>query len=144
MTIDEPRRHRLHVAAQRALGDEEGATLMEHLPPQPFDQLATHDDVERSTVLVRAEMSAVASELRGQMANLSSGLRGEMAILSSGLRGEMAALRAEVRSEIATMSADVRCDLNELLREQSNRLIAWTIPTWMTAVGLSVTISVLA
>lgn len=43
---DERARHDLRHALSRAIGAEEAATLMEQLPPVPWDRLATKDDVE--------------------------------------------------------------------------------------------------
>ena len=42
---DEAARHSLRSALTRALGADEAATLMEHLPPVPWDRLATKEDL---------------------------------------------------------------------------------------------------
>lgn len=42
---DEAARHELRQALSSALGAEQAATLMEQLPPVPWDQLATKDDL---------------------------------------------------------------------------------------------------
>jgi hypothetical protein len=42
---DEAARHDLRQALTSAIGAEQAANLMEQLPPVPWDQLATKDDV---------------------------------------------------------------------------------------------------
>ncbi|MEX1164161.1 MAG: hypothetical protein WEB03_11335 [Nitriliruptor sp.] len=42
---DEAARHDLRQALSSAIGPDQAATLMEQLPPIPWDQLATKDDV---------------------------------------------------------------------------------------------------
>lgn len=46
--MTEDRRYRLHRKLEETLGDEEAATLMEHLPPYPWDTLAMKEDVTRA------------------------------------------------------------------------------------------------
>ena len=59
------------------LGTERAATLMEHLPPVGWADVATKRDLDQSAVLTRTE------------------LRREMATLASELRSEISDLRAE-------------------------------------------------
>jgi hypothetical protein len=58
MAVDERRRHALHTAAQRQLGDEEADTLMELLPPVGWADVATKQDI------AAIEQDIVASENR--------------------------------------------------------------------------------
>jgi len=44
MTITEANRHRLHQALIASVGEEEAATLMEHLPPIGWADVATKSD----------------------------------------------------------------------------------------------------
>jgi hypothetical protein len=75
---DEDRRD-LYDALEASIGSRPAATMMAHLPPVGFADLAT-----------RADLDGLRSELRGEMA---------------GLRGEMAELRAEVRSQLPKLIA---------------------------------------
>ena len=61
------------------LGKEPALTLMEHLPPTSWDQLATKDDVKMAAIELRGEFA----ELRGEFAELrgeSREHRGELAL----------------------------------------------------------------
>lgn len=45
MTVTEESRHRLHLALDRTLGEEDATTLMEHLPPVGWSDVATKQDL---------------------------------------------------------------------------------------------------
>jgi hypothetical protein len=45
MVIDERSRHRMYERLQQVLGEEEAATLMEHLPPVGWADVATKSDL---------------------------------------------------------------------------------------------------
>jgi hypothetical protein len=63
MTVDERNRLQLAEAAKRVLGDDEGITLMELLPPVGWADVATKQDLELLEYKVRATLER---ELRSQ------------------------------------------------------------------------------
>ena len=85
MFNDEDRRS-LYDALEASLGSRAAATMMAHLPPMGYADLAT-----------RSDLDGLRSELKGEMAEL----RGEMAEV----RGEMAELRAEMHSQLPKLMA---------------------------------------
>ncbi|MBW3669266.1 MAG: hypothetical protein KY443_08650 [Actinobacteria bacterium] len=56
--MTEERRYRLHRKLEETLGDEEATTLMEHLPPYPWDKLAMKEDVTRAVDDLREKIDA--------------------------------------------------------------------------------------
>jgi hypothetical protein len=54
MSADDARRHRLFRKLEQVLGPEEAATLMEHLHPRRWDELATKADIEADMGALRA------------------------------------------------------------------------------------------
>ena len=71
MTISEQSRHQLHSRLVETLGPEAAATLMEHLPPVGWADVATKRDLDvleqRLRADVRAEInSAITSALTSQ------------------------------------------------------------------------------
>ena len=78
MSISNADRHDLHNALGELLGEREANTLMEHLPPVGWADVATKRDLD----------------------HLESQLRGDF-------RAEIAELRAEVRSDIAELRTTV-------------------------------------
>jgi len=71
MTVTEKDRRRLYERIADALGEAEADTLMELLPPQPYAELATRQDVLAMASTLRGEMA----ELRGDVANEIAGLQ---------------------------------------------------------------------
>ena len=85
---DEMKRLALVERLIEMLGKEHALTLMEHLPPTTWDQLATKDDLKMT-----------ATELRGEFAEL----RGEFAEL----RGEFAELRGDLALQLARQTRTI-------------------------------------
>jgi hypothetical protein len=87
---------------------------MELLPPMDPSDLAT-----------KADLALTRSDLRDEM---------------SRLRGEMAELRADLHRDMAQLQVHVA----DALRDQTNRILMFVLPTMLTAVGLSFAASQLA
>ena len=92
MAVSEESRHRLYGRLEELLGREEAATLMEHLPPVGWADVATKRDLD----------------------HLAEVIRGELAVM----RGEMAALEyrfeARIEAGLARVTLDTRSGLRTL------------------------------
>ena len=97
MSTNDKARLELHRRLDSVLGAEEASTLMSHLPPVTWDQVATKENLRALEANLRAEISVSASGLRTEMADLRTEVRTELA----GVRTEMAHLRADLRTEIS-------------------------------------------
>lgn len=72
MPVDERRRLQLANAAKRILGDDEGITLMELLPPVGWGDVATKQDL----VLLRRDLEVLESRLESRLvARFEKGFR---------------------------------------------------------------------
>jgi len=71
MAIDERTRHQLFLRLEEVLGDEEANTLMEHLPPVGWADVATKHDLDLRLELSEERMMRavheMASTLRSEM-----------------------------------------------------------------------------
>jgi len=128
--IDERMRHELFLRLEGVLGPEEASTLMEHLPPVGWADVATKHDLDSLRVfmkqdvdLLRADMSHEFALVRADMA----GMRGE----SSSIRGDIAGLRTEFVT-------------HAMLHAEVNRLLLWLFPTLLTALALVFAVSKLS
>lgn len=144
MSTNDEARLELHRRLEAVLGAEEASTLMSHIPPVTWDQVATKDDLRALEASLRSEISVSASGLRAEMADLRTDLRTEMAELRTELRTDMADLRTELRTEMAdlrTDMADLRTELHTgtatLRADISNAITRQT--RWMLGVAVALT-----
>lgn len=105
MAITEQDRHDLYVALEAAIGPEQATTLMEHLPPIGWADVATKHDLAHLQTATSQEFALVRAETAAQMAELRTELRGEMAELRMELRDGLVAVRVELGSDIADLRA---------------------------------------
>lgn len=71
MAVDERRRHALHSAARRELGEDEGDALMELLPPVGWADVATKVDLNLGLdALENRLVAAMHAEFRRQTMHL--------------------------------------------------------------------------
>lgn len=64
-------RNRLARKAAEILGDDEGGTLMDHLPHGGWSNFATKDDLKTQGILLRADILAMTETLRKEIAEAS-------------------------------------------------------------------------
>jgi hypothetical protein len=67
MAIDERSRHALHLRLAELLGDQEAATLMEHLPPVGWADVATKRDLDASQAATRRDIENLRLGIRAEM-----------------------------------------------------------------------------
>ena len=63
-------RHHLFRTLESVLGDDDAATLMDHLPPGGWDDVATKTDLRELGAELRGEMAELRTELKGDIAEL--------------------------------------------------------------------------
>ena len=77
MPVDDRTRLNLHRKLEAVLGQQEADTLMSHLPPVTWQDVATKDDVRASEVAVRAHVDASVERLGMQLRSEMQQLRTE-------------------------------------------------------------------
>ena len=100
MSITDRQRLKLLRTLETVIGPEDASTLMDHLPPVTWANVATVDHV-----------SAIGDQT-------TKTLRSEMQVLSTQLRSEMSELRVELRSEIAGQVAQLEVTVERGFRRQ--------------------------
>ena len=96
MSVDDRTRNSLYRKLESVLGTEEANTLMAHLPPTTWRDIATRADVDHLGIALRSEMQTLGTELRSEMQTLSTELRSEMQTLNT----RVDTLGTELRSEM--------------------------------------------
>jgi hypothetical protein len=97
MTVDDRTRLELHRKLDAVLGAEEADTLMAHLPPVTWNDVATKDDLAS----IHTAMDAMGTQLRT----------------------EMNAMGTQLRTEMQTMRAELHADFVDA----TNRQIKWLV-----------------
>ena len=85
MTITDGSRHQLHQSLDLAIGEENAAVLMEHLPPVGWADVATRRDLDHQSLMINKDLELLGANLRTEMAELRTGLQGETAELRTSL-----------------------------------------------------------
>ena len=129
MSTNDKARLELHRRLDSVLGAEEASTLMSHLPPVTWDQVATKEDLRGLEANLRAEISVSASGLRTEMADL----RTEMADLRTEVRTELAA----VRTEMAHLHTDLRTEISDAITRQTRWMLGFALA--LTSIMITVT-----
>ena len=91
MAITEKDRHELYRRLEEILGPDEANTLMEHLPPVGWADVATKDDLHQ-----------LESRLDTKIDNLDTRLSSRIDTLESDLHTEIADLKTELHSTLRT------------------------------------------
>jgi len=97
MAVTEPERYELYQVLVEKLGAEGAQTLMEHLPPTGWSDVATKHDFDHQRALFRADLDQHRAETRAQLDQH----RAETSAELKELRGEIRAseLRLETKIE---------------------------------------------
>ena len=119
MTVDDRTRLELHRKLEAVLGPEEADTLMAHLPPVTWHDVATKDDLEP----IHTTVTASAAQLRTEMNAMGAQLRTEIDALGTRLHTEVNAMGTQLRTEMQTMRAELHADFVEA----TNRQIKWLV-----------------
>ena len=107
MSVSETQRLALYRAAQAALGEEEGDTLMALTPPSNTD-IATRQDVEHWQALISAQLGEMTGVLRAEIAEMKGVLQAEIAATKGVLQAEIAETKGVLQAEIALSAAELR------------------------------------
>ena len=76
MAISEEARHRLYSRLEEVLGARDASTLMEHLPPVGWSDVATKRDLDHLAAELRVEIARQGAETRTGLRTLFLGLAG--------------------------------------------------------------------
>lgn len=133
MTVDDRSRLELHRRLSEMIGAEGADTLMAHLPPVTWQDVATRQDLRALGADLRTEMADLRTDLRTEMAEL----RTEMADLRGEVRTEIAGLRGEFRTELVALRGDLAAQ-GSMLQSRIDQAITqqtWRLATFVGAWG---------
>lgn len=117
MSITDRQRLKLLRTLETVIGPEDAGTLMDHLPPVTWANVATVDHVSsvghQTATALRGEMQVLSTQLRSEMNQLGTELRTEMNELGTELRGEMNQLGIQLRGEMNQLGIELRSEVDQ-------------------------------
>ena len=142
MSATERERHELAAKLERLLGPDEAATLMEHLPPVPWDGLARQEDL----LALRSDVDELRSDVTG-LRNDVDELRSDVDGLHrrvDGLAGEISRTNdridhlAEVMTlQFSSLGDRITAHVAERVDDQTKLLVFSLLGAVLTAAAIA-------
>jgi len=133
MAVDDQTRLNLHRKLEEVLGAEEANTLMAHLPPVSWNDVATktdtrslRDELHAVDSVIRSDMRAGFADLRGSLHREITKVRTEIAGLRGSMHSEIAGLRGSMHSEIAGLRGDIHKAANDQTKWMVGFICGWS------------------
>lgn len=136
MSISDDARYRLHQRLEHVLGPDEAGTLMAHLPPVAWSDIATKQDL----LDLRHELKGDIEGLRRDLGGDIDGLRRDIDGLRQGfdgLRRDVAAHESNTARELEHIGLRLQADLAQEMRTQTWRLVTVLVPSIVAVAGLA-------
>ena len=78
MAIDERARHELYLRLEEQLGAEAASTLMEHLPPTGWSEVASKRDLDQLRAMTKADLDHFQAVTKADLERMAQTLRAEL------------------------------------------------------------------
>jgi DNA anti-recombination protein RmuC len=133
MVVNERARHELFGRLEDALGAEHAVTLMEHLPPVGWADVATKHDLavlkrdldaleKRLNLRIDSGIGSVRQELDSGIGSVRQELGSEISSVRQELGSEISSLRQELRSEISSLRQELGSEISSLRQELGSEI----------------------
>ena len=89
MAITEDERHELYLGLEEVIGRKRATTLMEHLPPVGWADVATKRDLDHLGTQIRGELSTSTANLKAELSTSTANLKGELSTSTANLKADL-------------------------------------------------------
>lgn len=107
MAISEEARHRMYTRLETVLGAEEAATMMEHLPPVGWADVATRRDLDHHAAITRADLDGLRVVVKADIDGLRTEVKADIDRLRTEMTSEFGAVRSELEIGLARLDSKV-------------------------------------
>ena len=122
MSISQAKRTELHQELREKLTVDTADTLMEHLPPGGWGEVATKSDIESLRVATKSDIESLRVATKTDIELLRVATQRDIAELKAATQADIAELKAETQSEFALVRKDLQL-LEARLIEKLNKTI---------------------
>jgi hypothetical protein len=124
MAIDERARHQLFLRLEEHLGPEAATTLMEHLPPTGWADVATKRDLDQLRAATKSDIHQLRAATKSDIHQLRAATKSDIDQLRAATKSDIDQLRAATKSDIDQLRAATKSDIGhhaELTRIEIGR-----------------------
>jgi predicted TIM-barrel enzyme len=114
MAITEEARHHLYQALEQALGSDEAATLMEHLPPVGWADVATKRDLDALGAAIQRDIEMLAAATKQDIEMLAAATKQDIEMLAAATKQGIEMLAAANKQDIEMLAAATEHGLGSL------------------------------
>ena len=107
MTVDDRTRMELHRRLTEVLGDQEADTLMAHLPPVTWQNVATTDSVDSARLVLTTQIDALRSDIERNLTELRTDLQTQINELRSDTERQLTELRTDLGGQINELRSEL-------------------------------------
>jgi hypothetical protein len=134
MAIDERARHQLFLRLEEHLGPEAATTLMEHLPPTGWADVATKRDLDQLRAATKSDIHQLRAATKSDIHQLRAATKSDIDQLRAATKSDIDQLRAATKSdighhaeltriEIGRFGDELRAELHKALSEQTRTVV---------------------
>lgn len=132
MAITEGDRHRMHQRLEALMGDEEAATLMEHLPPVGWAEVATKADLEHLRAATKADIDQLQAATKADLEHVRAATKVDIEHLRTVATTEFAHLHTVMAMQFEKTATKVevgelRAEMHKVLRNHTMFLMGTNI-----------------
>ena len=108
MAVTESERYELYQVLVEKLGAEGAQTLMEHLPPTGWSEVATKHDFDHQRALFRADLAQHRADTRAQLDQHRAETRAQLDQHRADTRAQLDQHRAQTSAELQELRGEIR------------------------------------
>lgn len=114
MAITEEARHHLYQALEQTLGPDEAATLMEHLPPVGWADVATKRDLDMHAAATKQDLDSYAAATKRDLDSLATATKRDIDSLAAATKQDIDSLATATKQNLDSLAATTKHDLDSL------------------------------
>ena len=138
MALTHAQRTSMYNTLAEVMGQDDAETLMQHLPPSGWDNVATREDLRAGFAETNAAIAAGLAQAATERAEGFSQVATELAEIKVQVATELAEIKVQAATELAEIKVQAATDLAEIVRRQAwhlyivvSTIVLATVSIWI-------------